>query len=674
MNDLVKQDEALNVDLENFLSTTLQAYTDLRNIADPYYSFATFTSKWNEYDRCYEMRAKTAENSVGYNGWSNIVLPDFHDKIETLRVREMNTFFSGAELFETSARKTSSEEDASLGKKLVKYNFDCVELRSETSRIILDKYSYGTWVAYAPYTVDEYKTRAIRDEVLDEEGNPVEIDGVIQTGEPYKAYEIREQKYTDLQYINLKKVYVHPRIKDIQDQPAIFITKEQTYQDVIEMEAQEIIYPGEAEYIKDHSNERLDDSEVELSEDQKANDEELEDEVKVFDIYYGYFWWGEEDDRVLYEAIHMADGHIAGLKELPDGKLPFLAGQHIKTDGFYGIGAGDELYASFIAKCTRFNQVFDLSTFEIKGGGFKDANSLPNFKSITPGEYQDVIGLSAMLASKGKPMLSWADISGKAPSSTGLDVVQELDRAMQTGSGAVQLLSGMPTNSQVDKTASGIEATITEGNARINNYMEDFEDQMFKKYAKMCYENYQEHLDPNIDLPTILDEEDYTYFDQEGQKQMVKFPDVLKNIDIVFIAAKQILESEKTIGKIQRFMQIIGGIINVNPEFGQEVMRRVDLKYLTEEIARSLGIADLDKLFPQFNVAQELMDTTKELQQASAYADMMSQGIQAAMQQFEEQGDQAAINIVQGIMEEMQGGQDGQANMGAGQQEAPPAV
>ena len=669
MTDLLTKDEDLHSDIQEFISTTLQAYIDLRNIADPYYNFNTFTARWNEYDRCYSMRARAANSDRDYKGWSNIVLPDFHDKIETLRVREMNTFFSGAELFETKARKTSCEEDASLAKKLVKYNFDCVELRSETSRTILDKYLYGTWIAYTPYTVEEYKTLVKEDKELDEEGNPVEIDGVIQKVEPYDAYEVREKEFTELEYINLKKVYVHPRIKDIQDQPAIFISKEVTYQELIEMEEMEYIYEGMAEYAKDHSSESNLDCEVEESESQKSNDSELEDEVKVIDLFYAYFWYGKEDDRKMYEAIHVGGGKVLGLKELEGEEYPFMAGQHIKTDGFYGIGAGDELYAPYIAKCTRFNQVFDLSTFEIKGGGFKDATSLPNFENLTPGEYEDVVGLSAMLASKGKPILSWGEMRGSSPSSTGLEVIQELDRAMQTGTGAVALLAGMPTDSQVDKTATGIEATISEGNARVNNYIEDFEDQYFKRYAEICYTNFQENLDTNEDLPRLLDMEDYTFMNADtGQQEMVKFPEVLRDIDIVFVAAKRILESEKQIGKIQRFIQIMGGVAQTNPEFGQAMIRRTDYKFLTEEIARSLGIADLDKLFPQVNITQELMDCEQELQAVSMENEMMNQGIGMAMQKLEEIGDGAALKVINDIMAQMQEGQaNEQAAMGSGQ-------
>jgi len=673
--ELINLDDSTRTDIESFLQTTLQSYIDLRNIADQYYFFSTFTDRWVEYDRCYSMRARNDRSATEYQGWSNIVLPDFHDKIETLRVREMNTFFSGAELFETKSRKRSTEEDASLAKKLVKYNFDCVELRSETSRMLLDKYLYGTWIAYAPYTEEDVRTKVLTDIMVDKQGNPIEIDGVIQKTEPYVGYEVREKKFTDLQYINLKKAYVHPRIKDIQDQPAIFISREVTYQDLLDMEENGDIEDGMAEYVKEHNNENELDSDVEDAEDQKANDSEIEDEVRVYDLFYGYFWWGEDDDdRKMYEAIHNRDGKVLGIKDIQEERYPFISGQHIKTDGFYGIGAGDELYAPYIAKCTRFNQVFDLSTFEIKGGGFKDATSLPDFDNLVPGEYKAVTGLSAMLASKGKPILSWGDIRGSFPSSTGLDITQELDRAMQTGSGAVQLLSGMPTDSQVDKTAAGIEATISEGNARINNYIEDFEDQFFKRYAEMCYANFQDKIDPKEDIPKILDEEDYTYVDVDGQVKMVQFPNILRDVDIVFVAAKRILESEKQIGKIQRFMQIMGGVMGVNPEFGQALLRRTDYKYLTEEIARSLGITDLDKLFPNVNVTQELIDTQKELQAVSMEAEMMSAGVEQVMNKLNEVGDQAALKIINDTMMEMQEGMQGEQGMGAAPQGATTAV
>ena len=670
---LVDTDATLTKESEDFLSETIISYIGLRNLADPYYYFTTFTDRWNEYDRCYEVRAKNNRGEHEYQGFSNIVLPDFHDKIETLRVREMNTFFSGADLFETSALKYSNEEDAHLAQVLVKYNFKIVDMRTETSNILLDKYKYGTWIAYTPYTVEDVATKDIIDYIVDEAtGQPLEINGVIQKTAPYEAEIIREKKFTDLQYINLKKVYIHPRIKGIEDQPAIFLLAEKTWQDLLDMEEDGIIGQGMADWIREHGGDDNLDNDVEESEDEKSNDEELDDEVKVYNVYYAYYKFGEEDDRKTYEAVMSGQDKILGLQELPGG-YPFICGQHIAADGFYGIGAGDEMYPVYIAKCARYNQVFDLSTYEILGGGFKDATTLPEFNNIIPGEYKAVTGLSAMLAGKGKPILSWRELQGSAPSSIGLDILPELDRAMQSGTGAVSLLAGMPTDSQIDKTAAGVKATIGESNARVNAYIEDFENQCFKKYAEKCYDNYTDYLDPAIDIPNLLDVEDYTYFDNEtGEQKMVNFPKVLRDVDITFSAVKKVLEAEKEIGKIQRFMQILQGIMMTSPEFGQEILRRVDLKYLVTEIAKSLDIADLDKLFPQMNLAQELMDMSKELQMVDMENETLKTGINMATQKLEQLGDKTALNVIEETMQELGGANE--QGMGASQQSQPTAV
>jgi len=111
----------------------------------------------------------------------------------------LNTFFSGADLFETKALKYSKEEDAQLAKSLVKYNFDVLDdFRSEVGSVDLDRLKYGTYVAYTPYTVDEVKQRTILDYIINDEGLPVEIDGIPQKTAPYEAHLIREKKYTDL--------------------------------------------------------------------------------------------------------------------------------------------------------------------------------------------------------------------------------------------------------------------------------------------------------------------------------------------------------------------------------------------------------------------------------------------------------------------------------------------
>ena len=567
----------------------------------------------------------------------------------------MNTFFSGADLFETKALKYSKEEDAQLAKSLVKYNFDVLDdFRSEVGSVDLDRLKYGTYVAYTPYTVDEVKQRTILDYIINDEGLPVEIDGIPQKTAPYEAHLIREKKYTDLKYINLKKIYIHPRVKDIQKQVAVFLQVEKTYQDLLEMEKDGFLGEGMADKVKGNYQDVID-AEVKASDQEIAGDETTEEEVKVYSIYISYCHFG--DEGIVYQSVFMGDGDLLGVQEFTNEKYPFVKGQYIEQEGFYGLGVGDQIYPAYISKCARFNQVFDLSTFEIKGGGFVDATSLPSFNNMVPGKFQKVVGLSALMSQNGRPTYTWAEMRGARPSSTGLEIVGMLDLALQSGSGATALLSGMPTQSQVDKTASGIKATIEESNARINAYLENFEESFFKAYAEMCYENYKDNLVPEEDLPILLDPEEFTYIDNKtGETKTVEFPDVLNDVDFTFVAVKRVLESEATIGKIQRFLGIMGNVLQVNPEFGQMMMSQVDMKYLVEEIAKSVDIGDLDKLFPQVNVVQQLMDTQKELQTVAGQNEMLSTASEAIVQKLTDAGEQSALDTINNTFAEVQQG------------------
>ena len=643
-------------EIERYLQDTLRSYIDLRDLQNPYYGFKSLTDKWNEYERCYELRAedRSKRRDHEYKGYSNIMLSDFHDRIEILRTREVNALFSGADQFETKANKWSSEEDAILAKKLVQYDWKQIDdFRSEISKVSKDKLMFGSWIAYCPYLEEEVKQKQIIDDLVNDEGKPVIIDDIPQKTEPYEAYKIYEQKYTNIEHVDLRLVYMHPRIEDIQMQESLFVSVGVSYENLVQWEEQGIIEEGMADYIKEsYGEDYMDDDVEEIRERLAEEDTERDREIKVFDIYVVYFRWG--DEREIYEGIFFNDSLLAGLRKYPKDIYPFLMGQHIRiANSAYGLGVGDEIYPVYLAQNAAYNQYFDMRAFEVLGGGLIDANKLPDFSGIVPGEFKRVSSLSAMLSQNTKPILSWGELRGARSSESSLQAIPLLKENLQSASGATALLAGMPSQSPVDKTASGIKIAIKESNSRINTYLEDFEDQFMKNFAELCFKNYQDNLIPEVDLPKMLDPEDLYYTNDEGQKVPVKFKDSLVGCDFIFTSTKRIVASEERIGKFIRFVTILSNIGSVNPQLGQAMIQSVDFKFMIEEIARSLDIADLDKLFPEVNILQELLNTQAQLQEVGTQNQVMQAGIENVMEKLESQGNQTAINAINETMAEI---------------------
>jgi hypothetical protein len=377
-----------------------------------------------------------------------------------------------------------------------------------------------------------------------------------------------------------------------------------------------------------------------------------------------FFKFGEGDDRRIYECLYLQDQKIIGLMEYKGDCYPFLKACYIPISGyFYGVGVGDEIYPSYIAKCARFNQVYDLSTFEIKGGGLYDPEFIPKFDTLSPGDWRQVPGLASKLSNGQKGFVSWAEIRGARSSGSGLDVLPYLNEALQSGSGATALLAGMPTSSDVDKTASGINIAIKESNARINTYLENFENDILKMYAIRCYKNYQDNLIPEEDLPQMLDPQELMYMNEMGQQVKYDIGASLLDIDFTFQVAKRVMEAEEDIGKTLRFLSILQQISMANPELGQAMAQKVDYVFLIKKIANDIGFADLDRLFPENNLAMELIETQKQAEGLAMENDVLKQSMDEVQGQLQQQGNQAGMDamnqtfaLAQQKMQEMAGG------------------
>lgn len=643
---LLGTDTLDEVEVESFLKDTMTYYRNLLDLEDPYYGFSSLKDKWNEYDRCYYVQGKKQEkkNSKDYKGNSDVMFPDFHEKVETIRTREVNALFSGADQFITKPQRGSAEEQARVAKLLVEYNFNCVDLRTEVSLLDLDKLVYGTCQAYVPFCEEKVTSVEVIDYLVNPEtGKPVMIDGVIQLTKPYKAKVTRTLKYTKLERLPIQHVLVNPQLRTVQEQEAVFIRLKKSYKDLLAMEEKGLLAEGKAEYIKDFaegvntSDQGAADRDSATSTDQQANNKE----VQALEIYLTYFWWEnpeDEDDRVLFEAMYLENGGLCGLRKYPKNEIPIIKGVHIQGRGYYGLGVGDEMYSVYMAKNTRLNQVIDKSTWEVLGGGLYDPQHLPpGFKGLVPGKWISVPGLAGMLQQKGAPILGVNEMLRDAKASAGLEVIDYLDQALQSGTGATQLLAGQPTESQIDKTVGGIQAVIGQSNERINTYLKDFEDQILKTYADVCYSNYQEYLDPEKDLEKMIDPIDLTYIDDQGQEKTVELTSALSGVDFVFQSTKRIVESEEEIGKFQRLLGILAQAYQVNPAVGELFIRMTDFSYMLKRIGMDLDIGDLDKIFPQQNYPQLVADLQGQLAQMTAQLQTQQMAIAATKAKLKDQ-------------------------------------
>lgn len=651
-----------------FLKDTLSHYRDLQSLQNPYYGFTSLRDKWNEYERCYNVQAKTEDEKTkrDYKGFTDVVLPDFHEKIEIIRTREVNSLFSGADQFTTTPQRNTSEENARLAKLIVKYNFNCVNLRTETSCLSLDRLMYGTFQAYTPFCTEEIVTEeTITYRTDPETGKALLVDGVTQITLPYKAKVTRTLKYTKLERLFIGDVYINPEIDSVQDQPAVFIRMKKSYAQLLKMEQDGQLFAGEADVIKELYNRPsvVDSSSSKRDSKMTTETDPPNKEITIFEVFLCYFWKEDKNDEMcLYESIFVDNSHIAGYTKVETKKIPLIKGVYIKGRGYYGLGMGDEMYPVYMAKNTRMNQVIDKSSFEILGAGGYDPQYLPaNFTRFKPGEYFAMPGLAGIRQAGGDPILSVNKIMGDARASMGIELLNYMTEAIQTGTGANQLLAGQPTNSQIDKTVGGIKAVISQSNERINAYLKDFEDQLLKEFAVLCYENYQHYLDPMKDIEKMLDLEDLTYTNDAGEEQVMTLVSGLNKVDFVFTATKQIVESEEEIGKFERFLRIMGELVRTVPIIGEQLIKETDFKYVIKKLGFDLEIGDLDKLFPKVNYVQIITELQKQLADTQTQLQMQSMAVRAVKQKLAQDQQTSAldsINEVEGAIKSSQQGGD----------------
>jgi hypothetical protein len=636
-------------ELSIYLYNMIKTYVNMRNEPQPYYGFASLTEKWQEYDRCYMVKAKDNRQEWEYQGFSNIVTPDFFESIDIKVSKEMKSLFNGAKLFTTKPSKYSNLQDAILAQRLVEHNWDRIAaFQTEVRKLARDRRVYGTWFAYTPWTVDEEVVEEIAGETEDETGEIVEL-----------------IKYTNLQQVSTKRVYLNPNVENIQDQEGIIIQITYSYDQLLNMEADGIIEVGMADYVKDRYRNFTGDEDLDTDTTDSINEEGttvVDRNLLSYKLWLAYFKRGTGKSRCVYEAIYMWNDKVLGCREYINKKrYPIKKGVfHVIPDFAYGIAQGDIIYPTYIAKCARINQVFDRETLEILGGGFKDAQSLPSFAGRKPGVFQNVNGLQAITAQGGKPVITWGELDGSRPASTALEIVPMLDRMMRSGTGATETLAGMPTHSQVDRTAAGLTLVAEQAEDRIGSELALFEDEFLRCFAEECYDNYQKFLIPEVDLPKMFDEEELTYTDATGVTQPIIFSKMLRRVKFVFLSAQRVIDKEEKIGKINKLLVFLQQLGMSVPAIGQLLTEKTNFEYLVTEYAAALDITDMDRLFPKFNAIGELLKTRTQLKQSEMQAQMMGMGLQEVQQKLQEIDDGAALNIIGDVMQKMQQMQQGQ--------------
>lgn len=631
---------------KNDLVDSLQQFISARNLKNPYYKFNTQDDKFNEYERCYRVSAArySASNDQDETRMADIIFPDYHKVIENIVVRAMNIFNSGGEVIQAKVRRKANNEYSALAMKLFNYSTNCVEDYSlEQRKIITDWANFGTFCAFTPYKEDPEMGNIKLDYEIDEEENPVKDElGFIKEVNPYDYQFVKGiKRFTDLKHLDPRDLIVNPLISKVQKQPKIYIRIRKTYEDLLEWEEAGIIGKDQADYIKDnyskdsHASEQGTDNKN-ITDDNTTMDQEKDN---AFDVYLCFYkqkeqlnvvgnilkFFGIKQRVCIYQAVICNDTVIEGSEKKTDLKrYPVIKGVLIPDgDNWFGIGAGDQMYSVYIAKNTRNNQIFDKSSYEVKGGGLKDAR-VPSMQGIKPGMYRNVPGLNSF---QGKPVLSINDLGGN--SAIGQQIIPTLDEAMQSGTGVTNLLQGMPTDSGLDKTATGVQAGIAESNARLNAYIELLEDQLFAEYARQMWFNYQDN-DFQDYIHEVLDPEDLFYTDKDGNEVPVNISEALPDIDIEFTGVKRILDKERRANGIKRFLQDMGMLGQFNPSFGEYVMNTLDYDYAKNELANTYDIGDIDKLFPK----QKQLDFINQIKSQAQQAGMENQLLKTAVEIF----------------------------------------
>jgi hypothetical protein len=581
--------------LAAWLDQNLQTYITMQNLAQPFFGYRTLPDKWNELERCYRGHAKNKRDKKHeYAGYSNVVTGEFHKTINVMVDKWMRALFSGAQQFSVKPSRHSAFEDAHLAQLLAQYSMDRVDgYENEVRKVAFSTVLFGTGFAHIPWTVtEEYRGVETLYAEKSADGSPGR-----PSDEP-EMFEIYDEiKLTDFRSIDPRKVYLNPDIADLQDQESIYIKQSVSWAELVEMEADGIIDQGMADFMLEHTE---DDSNENKNNKNTNAATGGDNRLLAFDIYLVYKRMQFADgQKRLYEIIYAGGPKkILGLRPYLYEHIPMLKSNFIQIDSkAHGLALGEIIYSVFLAMCGRLNQVIDAESMQILGGGIYDSDLISEneINKAAPGIYIGVPGLLQYLSGNASPVLSFQKLSGAHPASVGLDVMAIFNRSIQDSSGITNTVAGMPTNTQADKTFRGMELLAEEADVRIGASLELFEADIPQKYAEAAYDNYTRFLDPQVDLPRMFDQAQLTYMTAQGQQMPVRFGENLRQVEFVFNSAKRMIERDARIGKIQRFVEIVGVIGQASQMFSS---LGIDAYYFIQEIARQLDFVDLDVIMP----------------------------------------------------------------------------
>lgn len=637
----------------------LENYRNMRALKNPYYKFGTLVDKWNEYERLYRLSAGTYTASPEEQSIADIMFPDFHSKIEAACTRAMNIYFSGAETFNVKVNRKKDAEATGLARLLYSYNISCVEnFRQKVRSIFKQGPLFGTWHAYVPYKEEPVLKTLELDYEIDENDEPVKDNaGLIKEKEPY-SYDYIEttKKYTDLNYLDSRDVYVNPYISSVQKQRSIFVMCRYTYDDLIEMENDEIIPQGTADYVKENysthesvsKEQGVDNKNITKEQDDLSN---KKDQL-VYEIYVCYYKKGEpikwydklirmigiRSRTCIYRAFVMNNKLLDGtIKKTKLKRYPIKKGVYIEDgDNYYGISMADEMYSVFKAKNSMANAAFTQIAYDVKGGGAKDSR-IPSFKGLKPGEWINVPGLASW---QGKGTISINELRGS--SQAAFNIMPMLENGLQKGTGITDFLEGMPTGSGMDDTATGVQIGKAEADARLNDYFEGFETQFYAEYATEIWLNYSENkfLEEAGD---IFDEEELSYTDADGVAHPIKLDSIYPDINIEFEGVQRVNAKERRLTGLDRLMSTIAKWGSINPNIGKMFLMQMDEDYFIKQLTESLDVGDPDALFPKEKRNKFIEELMNAAQAGQTENIALKQLIQIAMEKMKEQGDELGL-------------------------------
>lgn len=345
--------------------------------------------------------------------------------------------------------------------------------------------------------------------------------------------------------------------------------------------------------VKGVFTKRTTDSEQQLSEEVKGLSQHEygphENKVCVYE-YWGdvpkYFFTRSFEDKENLEMVENAliviatsnDARDAGAKGSESGsgvclritdnpfdhnEKPYLRARYINVDGrLYGVGVMGVSICLEMELNTLRNQLMDMRTFMLKNKWLRERTA-----GIHDWQLTDLANL----------IIDTDDVAGLKPltppdfSATAITNESVIKQDVYDSTGASPLLSGTPSGSSLDRTASGIATVVQGGLERFELVVTLFEEEAMKKAVEKFWQLDQQFLPEGRDIKIT------------GKSLIKVLPEEIPyNFDINFLGLREIGEKEFKINALNILLQNLAPYIPLGLDPIPVVMKFFKLTGMSE--------------------------------------------------------------------------------------------